>query len=434
MDNLRTVAFIVSPLILVLYAERMVGVFYEKRRTSFSLLFLTCLFYGILELIFNFLRPSLPLADVFLPYVAMVLTFIGYFVITLNYKSSAVKRLVVVLTMYIVYLLAHYPVFLAINYYITPYLTMSEIGFLYLLHLLLQPAAAYLVAIVLCRFKNIHRFTFKNVKGNIIVLVLGAFLFIVTWFLPFSGFALTITAILHIGFVFLVFYLINTLVAKYEDKLKSELHTQEKEYYFTQCQLMQESTEQVKAIRHDMKIHLATLKGFAITDNIEDIKSYLDSLVADIEKSETYSHTGNTAFDSIINYKLTNAKTDDIKLTLNIALPSEINIAMIDIVTILGNLLDNALEAVAKVNEKMIKLDIELIKGALFVKVENSFNGEIKYIVGKVEEEQQIASLKDGFRHGYGLKNIKQSVEKYNGYIKITHTENIFSTGVFLYL
>jgi len=101
---------------------------------------------------------------------------------------------------------------------------------------------------------------------------------------------------------------------------------------------------------------------------------------------------------------------------------------------VLGNMLDNALDAVAKVDEKMIKLDIEFVKGGLFIKVDNSFNGEVKYLNENDGEERKIASLKDGEEHGYGLKNIMQSVEKYNGHMEISHTSNIFSVGVFLHL
>jgi len=58
--------------------------------------------------------------------------------------------------------------------------------------------------------------------------------------------------------------------------------------------------------------------------------------------------------------------------------------------------------------------------------VDNSFNGKIKYFDG-----QQIATLKSGDEHGYGLKNIKQSVEKYNGYMRTTHTDTVFLQAYF---
>jgi len=226
----------------------------------------------------------------------------------------------------------------------------------------------------------------------------------------------------------------SAIKLEHEYKLNAELQAKEKDYYFAQCQLMQESATQVRAVQHDMKNHLATIDTYTKSGNYEGVKSYLDSLMDGIEKSELYSDTGNIAFDSVINYKLRNAKSDNIQLTLSIAVSPELNVDVVDVVTVLGNMLDNALDAVAKVDEKMIKLDIEFVKGGLFIKVDNSFNGEVKYLNENDGEERKIASLKDGEEHGYGLKNIMQSVEKYNGHMEISHTSNIFSVGVFLHL
>jgi len=298
----------------------------------------------------------------------------------------------------------------------------------------------FLMATLISRFKGIKKKApFPRIALiaplSTALIMLAAFAYVIAYI-----FGIGITEEVGMIFVLLAFawlifsnfFLFDILSAKYEEKLISQRQAQEKEYYYTQCRLMRESAEQVKAVRHDIKIHLATLKDFTTSGNMDDIKGYLDRLVDDIVKSETFSDTGNIAFDSIINYKLQNAKNDNIKLDLNIAVPPEISIEVTDIVTILGNLLDNALEAVAKVSEKIIKLDIKFSKGGLFAKIENSFNGEVKYEEhGKVDSP--IVSLKGDSEHGYGLKNIKQSVEKYNGHMKISYADNTFSIGVFLY-
>lgn len=195
---------------------------------------------------------------------------------------------------------------------------------------------------------------------------------------------------------------------------------------------MQDSVERMKSFRHDVKSHLATLKDFAV-DN-KSATEYLDSLLGVIGYNEIYSDTGNLAFDSIINYKLRNARNDSIKLDTRMSIPLILNIEVADVVTILGNLLDNALEAVTKTNEKMIRLNVKFHKGGLFIKIDNSYNGEVKYLDEKAGEDKKLASLKNGTEHGYGLKNIRQSIEKYNGYMKITHTNNVFSVAVFLYI
>jgi sensor histidine kinase regulating citrate/malate metabolism len=91
-------------------------------------------------------------------------------------------------------------------------------------------------------------------------------------------------------------------------------------------------------------------------------------------------------------------------------------------------LLDNALDAVSKVEDKRIKLDIEYSRESLFIQVENTFDGVVKY------DDKHISTRKIGGEHGPGLKNIRKSVEKYNGHIDITHDENIFTATVLLYL
>jgi sensor histidine kinase regulating citrate/malate metabolism len=108
-------------------------------------------------------------------------------------------------------------------------------------------------------------------------------------------------------------------------------------------------------------------------------------------------------------------------------IPVILNIETADIVTILGNLLDNAVDVVAKTENKMINLDIEYNRGSLFIQINNTFDSVVKY------DNEHIVTLKDSDEHGYGLKNIKRSVEKYNGYVDISHKENIFSVAIILY-
>jgi len=440
--DIAVVVFIVSSLVLLLYAERMMGVFYGKRRTSLPIM---VLMYGVVLVMiiiqfFIFRHRSMAYWAIseFVSYS------LGFFIITFNYKSSIAKRFAVVVSTYLTLTLVSLLVGGFIGYFFNIY-HIDEVfndDTLILTGLFLPPAA-YLVAALLRGFRNIKRSKASSFMAIIIPISVFLVLTLIVLLPPALGFSdseilfeytLIIQVIFLVGFVFLIFFLTDTLTAKYEEKLKSERQAQEKEYYFAQCQLMQESAKQVRAVQHDMKNHLATIKTYTAGGSYGDVESYLDSLMDSIEKSETYSDTGNIAFDSIINYKLRNAKSDNIQLDLSVAVPPEINVEVVDIVTILGNLLDNALEAVAKASEKFIKLDIEFGKGGLFTKVENSFNGEINYATGDDENEKRIASLKSGEAHGYGLKNIQQSVEKYDGYMKISHTKDIFSSTVFLYV
>jgi len=209
------------------------------------------------------------------------------------------------------------------------------------------------------------------------------------------------------------FIFFNIISRVFEDSLQSALHSQEREYYFAQCQLMQESVDKMKAYRHDVKLHLAALKDFT-ADN-KEATEYLNTLLGDVEESEVYSDMGNIAFDSIINFKIKDVVAKHINFQLSIFIPPALNIEVADVVTILGNLLDNAFDAVEKVEDKMIRLTVEVNRGVLFIKMENTYDGIMKYVDGKHEAKQAITTRKDGDGHGYGLRNIQKSVEKYDG-------------------
>jgi len=103
-----------------------------------------------------------------------------------------------------------------------------------------------------------------------------------------------------------------------------------------------------------------------------------------------------------------------------------------DLVTILGNLLDNALEAVAKAEEKTIRLEMKYDIGSLHIALENSFNGEVKQ--SKKGGNNRLESLKGGKDHGYGLKNIISAAEKYDGTVTIDYDEKMFCVDVMIYV
>jgi len=419
MGNLNIVLFLLADTLIVLAVERIMRVFFEKRKTP-------CI---VTILSYFFLWSALSAHTWWLEYTTLT-TFVyllALMFISLNYESTKIKRLSAIAGSYFI-MISGTSIFQFLLYAFTS-VELVDIGnFIYMLAMVL----VYLLSLLAFKvFKNIKSTTINLDKLWLPFIFFPTAQAISTIFFDLNlSFFIQVTIVgSNVGITFILFYLYNNLSKSFEENLKSALHAQEKEYYLTQCQLMQDSVERVKSIRHDIKIHLATIQDFATNGNTEEIKVYLDSLVDGIESGEVYSDTGNIAFDSIINYKLRNAKNENIKLDLSVAVPPELDVEVVDIVTILGNLLDNALEAVAKASEKFIKLDIEFIKGGLFAKVENSFNGEIRY-----SKEKQVTSLKAGNEHGYGLKNIRQSVEKYGGHMEITHTENTFSTGVFLFI
>ena len=410
----------------MLAIERIMGVFFEKRRTPFVVLALSYLLFFVLTssafLLWN------------IPIVSVLANITAVFIITLNYESSLKKKLAATIGSYTLLILADVVAGFSSGFYqIDP---LDVLGFENTFGFIITGTMSYMLALLLRKFKNIRKSTidtsmFLVIYSAIILSTLVLLLFI-SAYLPQN--MLIVATIIILGINVFIFYLHDNLSVMHEEKLKSALHTQEKEYYFTQCQLMQESVERVKTIRHDMKLHLSTAADYNSNGKVQELANYIHGLLGDISTSEVYSDTGNIAFDSIINFKLRTAAENNINVDTDVLVPPNLNIEVADIVTILGNLLDNALDAVATVEDKIIKLNIEASKGNLFIEVGNTFDGEVKYAKGKDGTAEAITTRKSGDNHGYGLKNIRKAAEKYNGRVDISHEDNIFSVAVLLYV
>mgnify|MGYP000883438024 FL=1 len=98
-------------------------------------------------------------------------------------------------------------------------------------------------------------------------------------------------------------------------------------------------------------------------------------------------------------------------------------------VVILGNLLDNAIEATSKLaGEKKIEIFVELNRNILYVSVTNPFQGKLHYGFNKLK-----TTHRDAENHGFGLESIRMTIEKYNGTMNIKHTEDTFCVDVLIY-
>ncbi|MDE7364029.1 MAG: ATP-binding protein, partial [Ruminococcus sp.] len=199
--------------------------------------------------------------------------------------------------------------------------------------------------------------------------------------------------------------------------------------YCRQCEIMKSSTDDLQSFRHDLNNQFIAMSELLSAKKYDDVQNMLNSLYEQTQADEIYSNTGNTAIDSIINYKFQNIVHDNITVDTKISVPSDIKIDTVDIITILGNLLDNALTAVMQTENRCILLKLAYTKGRLVIRVSNTYSNEIRY-----SGDDIITTKSDIENHGYGLKNIANTVEKYNGYMKTNHNDKKFTVDILLYL
>jgi len=429
--NLDNIIYFPFLIVYVFAVKKFMGVFFEKLRTSTPI---SVIIYALLP-ISTMVRVLLADRGIrLLPMLesdaaeTTIISLLFLFLTTFIYDASILKKIIATLYISLTLMSIENIVgnFIINNLPSAYFYFCCQISYMIL----------YFVAILMFKYlKHIRKRAFDFPAFWGLALLLAIYMFSAAF--HFQGLIPSIAYLYFSVFiwtanVFLVLFLNNALSKEHEDKLMLELHKQENEFYFSQIRLMQESVKQVRSIRHDMTFHLATIKEYSLGNKVA--VNYIDSLLEDVSESEVYSSTGNIAFDSIINFKLKTAKENNIKLDLSLFIPTALSIEIADTVTILGNLLDNSLDAVAKVKDKIIKLDIAFNKSNLYIKIDNSFDGNINYAKEKDEEEKRIVTQKAGGEHGFGLENIRKTVEKYNGHIDISHDSNMFSVGILLYV
>ena len=126
---------------------------------------------------------------------------------------------------------------------------------------------------------------------------------------------------------------------------------------------------------------------------------------------------------------LSKAENEGCNIQAEIFLPNEISIENDDLVVVMGNLLDNAIEAIEKIKEnKYIKISVKYDRQCLIVRVINSFDSQINMEKGKIQTRKENSEF-----HGIGLESVENVVAKYRGNIKIEYKKEIFSVGVVLY-
>lgn len=226
----------------------------------------------------------------------------------------------------------------------------------------------------------------------------------------------------------MVFFLYDSFSLLYERQLKAAVIEQERQYYYHQCELMKETTEDVRDFRHDMNNHIMMMQELLDKNKVSDACDYVHSLSSRVKDIEMiYASTGNVVIDSIINYKLTNIAGVNWDIYVDATVPTELPVEIVDLSIILTNLLDNALRALKKIKDGKLIIRINYRKGLLFIIIQNSYDGDLQY------ENGELVTTKREEGHGRGLKLVEKAVEKYNGLLKITHDDKLFSAEALLY-
>ncbi len=246
------------------------------------------------------------------------------------------------------------------------------------------------------------------------------------------GLSIVSIGLLVTNFLMLHLYdlLVHAIVKQYEIKmLKTQL-----EVYANQLNVIMRGEERIKALRHDMRHHLNELMLLANKHDAEEIQGYIRQMNIFFQNPNEFVASGNLEIDSVLNYMLQKAKNELKTVDIKVILPEKIRHSF-DINVLLGNLLENAIEAAAKTENKYMRIYIVLKRGILKAKIENSFADAHILENGQWKSDVALKTTKPiTDQHGIGLKNVKKVVEKYNGTMEVTTKEGIFCVNLLLYM
>lgn len=424
MTDFYNIMYMIIHLFDIMIIYKLFGVFLEPKPKSKILFFMSFILY--------YLATGLLYVLVDIAWLTLCSNIVTLLVITFNYKASTNKKILCVTFSYIILFAVEILVCAATGYYKFDIFDKGSYNSVFGQAVI--KVVTYVVALIISYFKDIK----KDIPISISSWLVTFFVPVATMYMEFNFITsgtvnkaqacLSIVIVLMLNFICL--YMYNSLSSVYQIRMNETLLKQEKNYYLNQCELMKESTEQLRAFRHDMKNQLFIIKEMYDKNLCDEASAQLEKYAEKIEIKKYYCNSENMVIDSIVNFKLRNADINGIVVETEISVPSKINIEVSDLVTILGNLLDNSLTALETVSEnKKLYLKVVYDRGRVIISVQNTYSTPVKYINGEI-----VSTKDDVENHGYGLKNIKKTVEKFDGYMDIDHSKNTFSTDIILFV
>ena len=246
--------------------------------------------------------------------------------------------------------------------------------------------------------------TYDNLTGNVLCL------------------AIILLVLLTNILTFAIFHKLSIVIA---DNYKNELLLQEvnmKEQYYREIEA---GNKKVQEIKHDLKNRLIAF--YAIEKANVDFKKEFQKIIGELDEGEKTIYTANIIVNTILNNKLRNAQKRHIATEASVLVPKQMNLDYSAAGILLGNLLDNAIEACEKieVSKRWITVNIIYKEHTLILKICNS--KEIK------KANIALSSKRHYKQSGIGIHSVTRVVEKYNGTIEFWDLDDSFEVSAILY-
>lgn len=426
-DILHLNMYLITNLLTVYTVYKFFKIFFDEERYQKYKIAVYLLYYITTTSVYLFCHNSL---------LTLVANIICMFVITNLYKSSLSKKCIAVALVYGVSMLVECIVVL-----IGIFFKWGNVEITGLI-------VSRIILLITVQILHTNTFIQKEILIpkiqwiSIIVFPCGTvLLFLLLDKGDFSNNLLLPSVMILLFFNILIFYIFDKLNSEYiksidekikanKKELEARYYLQERNVFYNQLLIAQDTGEKVKMIQHDIKGHVFALRKILGNNDIQEALIYLERIDGSSKNKDDFVNTGNTVISSILNYFIKNSLSKGVSIDYSIKIPEEISIEPFDISRILINVLQNAIEAIEKCsNDKYLDIKMKYDKNILYIMVKNTYNSTITKIDGNL-----LTTKKDKRNHGIGIQSIKNSVDKYDGTMEYIYDDRYFKTYIMLYL
>ncbi len=195
------------------------------------------------------------------------------------------------------------------------------------------------------------------------------------------------------------------------------------EYY----EALSEQIGEIRAIGHDVRHFVGVIRRLSEDGCYEELNKFSSEYVAKADPAPLPVFCENVIANSTLGYYSLRLKEHGILFHCTCEIPKQFAVSDSDLCVVLGNALENAMEACEKlkaVDARCVSVKARIVNGQLLIKITNTYNGTVN------EADGQYLTTKEKPYHGIGLKNIKKVVDTYGGYVKTEHNETGFTLMV----
>ncbi len=208
------------------------------------------------------------------------------------------------------------------------------------------------------------------------------------------------------------------VLSRHEDMEQRQKLAEMREAYY---QSLRREHIGVRTLRHDLHNHIAAAQVLLKNGKIEGAQQYLEKLSCSPKLMDGKRYCQNDIANAVISSKVSLMEENEIQADIKVSLPDKLTLSDVELCALLGNALDNAIEAAKKAEKKCITLRARADKGMLMLRLENTLEQ-----IPKLENGNFITSKRDAASHGYGFAGMQEIAQRYGGVCEAEYTQTNF--------